>query len=291
MNILKSYIKGIVEATIRPKMISLLWLFNFLFASLVYFLFSGTFSQALGKSLAASELLKGHELGKQVMFEFLTTSGGGLQALFRTVLLLTFLFLPVSMFLQGGVLHALVYQGKRERFAPSFFQGGGKFFGRFFRLTLYSLVLGVLFIIFFLVVNLLLGAATKGSDNELLKFYLMLARLVLALFLFYLYKMILDYARIKIAVEDSWFVLDSLFVSLKFVFRKFGKTLFLFYLLGVTGVLIIFIYWGIRSLFAASSAGTMILGFILAQLFILSRAWLRIAFAAAQMKLFTLETS
>jgi len=288
MNIFKSYRKGIQEATLRPNMAVVLWMINFFFASVVYFLFSAMLSAAFGKSLLASDLLQKPNM--DVLFEFLTSAGTSLGMLVTAGLVLVVLFFLASIFVNGGILQTLVHRRDQEGFAQVFFAGGGKFYGRFFRLSIFSLILWIPSIILYLLINGFLGIFTMNSLNEQGSFYAALLRIAIALFFVFLIKMIMDYARIRIVTQDSRAVLPSLLEAAGFVFRKLGKTLALYYLLGLTGVAAFLIYWGIRSTFSAGSSGTIWLGFFISQLFIASRGWLRIAFQAGQLRFFTLES-
>jgi len=288
MNIFKSYRKGIQEATLRPNMAVVLWMINFFFASVVYFLFSAMLSAAFGKSLLASDLLQKPNM--DVLFEFLTSAGTSLGMLVTAGLVLVVLFFLASIFVNGGILQTLVHRRDQEGFAQVFFAGGGKFYGRFFRLSIFSLILWIPSIILYLLINGFLGIFTMNSLNEQGSFYAALLRIAIALFFVFLIKMIMDYARIRIVTQDSRSALRSLLEAAGFVFRKLGKTLALYYLLGLTGVAAFLIYWGIRSTFSAGSSGTIWLGFFISQLFIASRGWLRIAFQAGQLRFFTLES-
>ena len=288
MNIIKSYRKGIQEATLRPNMAVVLWMINFFFASVIYFLFSAMLKAAFGKSLLAADLLQKPNM--DVLLEFLTSSGTSLGMLVTAGLVLVVLFFLAGIFVTGGILQSLVHQRDHEGFAQVFFAGGGKFYGRFFRLSIYSLILWIPGIIAYMIINGLLGILTKNPLNEQRTFYILLLRIAIALFLAFLIKMIMDYARIRIATQDSRSVLRSLLEAAGFVFRKLVKTLALYYLLGLTGVAVFLIYWGIRSTFSAESSGTIWLGFFISQLFIASRGWLRIAFQAGQLRFFTLES-
>jgi len=288
MNIFKSYGKGIQDATLRPNMVIMLWVINLFFASVIYFLFSPMLNAAFGKSLLASDLLQKPNM--DVLFEFLTASGTSLGMLVTAGLVLVVLFFLTSIFVNGGILQSMVHQRDHERFAQVFFAGGGKFYGRFFRLSIYSLILWIPGAILYLILNGILGIFTKNPLNEQRSFYILLVRIVMAAFLVFLIKMIMDYARIRIAIQDSRSVLRSLLEAAGFVFRKLGKTLALYYLLGLSGVAAFLIYWGIRSTFSAGSLGTIWLGFIISQIFIASRGWLRIAFQAGQLRFITLES-
>ncbi|MCX6576742.1 MAG: hypothetical protein NTV82_10155 [Candidatus Aminicenantes bacterium] len=288
MNIFKSYRKGIQEATLRPNMAVVLWMINFFFASVIYFLFSAMLKAAFGKSLLASDLLQKPNM--DVLLEFLTSAGTSLGMLVTAGLVLAVLFFLAGIFVNGGILQTLVHRRDQEGFAQVFFAGGGKFYGRFFRLSIFSLILWIPAVFLYLIINGVLGIFTRNSLNEQGSFYIGLLRMAITLFFVFLIKMIMDYARIRIVTQDSRSALRPMLEAAGFVFRKLGKTLALYYLLGLTGVAAFLIYWGIRSTFSAGSSGTIWLGFFISQLFIASRGWLRIAFQAGQLRFFTLES-
>ena len=289
MKVLKSYRKGIREATLRPKMIFILWLINFIFGSVIYFLFSGLLADVLGKSKIAEGLLKKFDFN--VLFELLVHNGSTIQTIFSVALILIFLYFLVSIFLYGGILFSLVHplksgdvESKKPRFAQVFFQGAGKFFGRFFRLSIYSLILWIVFIVINVLLNLVGSVLTASGANEQVAFYLIWIRIAIGLFLVFLIKMILDYTRIKIVTEDSRRVFLSFLKIIRFVFKKFGKTLALYYLLVVTGVILFGIFWALNSMIPSHTLLSIFIAFIIGQLFIASRGWIKVAFQAAQLK-------
>lgn len=288
MNIFQCYAQGIREATRRPKMIGILWLANIGFAAAAYFLFAGAFGAALGNSDMTVDMIKKTDMN--AVIEFLTASGGRLGDVITLVLVLIVLYALVSIFLNGGILHSLIQSGNRERFGQTFFAGGGRYYGRFFRLTIYSVLLCVPALVGFFIVDALLSAATRDSTNEQLAFYFNVFRVVLALFLAFLIKMIMDYARVGIATQNTNKVFASFLGSIRFVFGRFAGTLLLYYLLGATGWAVFLVYRLLNGTFSKNSTGTVLLGFVLGQLFIASRGWLKIAYQGAQLKLFTQQS-
>jgi hypothetical protein len=211
------------------------WLINVLFASLIYFQFSAYMNQVLSRSAAAANFLKTFDMN--TFFELLIHTGEKLNTIVSLAILLLIGYIFASVFLNGGILFTLIHPRKtekRRRLAPLFFEGGGKFFGRFLRLLIYSLILWLGIIIVILIFDMILKPITKGGTNEVLLFYLILVRVVIALLLIFLVKMIVDYARIKIVVEDSRKVFRPLFQAVGFVFRKLGSTLAIYYLFVLT---------------------------------------------------------
>ncbi|HEX2694661.1 MAG TPA: hypothetical protein VHP61_02830, partial [Acidobacteriota bacterium] len=187
-------------------------------------------------------------------------------------------------FMYGGILHTLFRSGTGERPGQAFFAGGGRYYGRFLRLTLYSVILWVPALALFVPVYVLVTAVMKDSTNEQLGFALTIFRVVLALFLVFFIKMIMDYARVRIVREDTNRVYDALAWAVRFVFGRLGGTLLLYCLLGVTGWAMLAAYLVLNRFFAGSAPILVFVGFLLAQLFVAGRGWLKISFQAAELE-------
>ncbi len=280
MNIIKSYVHGIAGASRRPRLVALLWLMNFVFALPAFFAVRSALGGALGKSDAAGVLLKATDMN--TIFEFLTSSGVVVGQVISLILVLIVLHVLAYIFAFGGILNALAPQARGQNLGQVFFGGGGRFYGRFFRLVIYSVVLWVPVLIVFLAMNGLLRAATADPAQEQLGMAAMVVRVVVFLFLAFFVEMILDYARIKIALTDSRQVFRSLIGAARFVFSRPLKTVVLYYLLGLTGWAAMAVYLGLQSTFSKTTAAAVILGFLITQVFVAGRAWLRVAFQAAQ---------
>lgn len=294
MKVLSSYGNGIKRAFFEPKMVVVLWLVNFVSASVIYFMFSGYLSDVIGKKLVAANFLKGFDF--ETFFELIIHEGEALHWILYAAFILAFLYYWVSIFLHGGILSVLKSRGitgemenRNNRFAPDFFQGAGKYFGRFFRLTIYSLLLWLVLGIVYYLVDLLLKSFTAGGTNESAILFRWLSRPIIFLFLYFLVRMIGDYARIRIVAEDSRAVFGSLIQAIRFVFGNFFKTLILYYLVLITGLAIFGIYWVVQKMVPTQTLLPILIAFLIGQIFILSRGWLKIALQAAQLHFYTYE--
>ncbi len=287
MNIVACGLKGLKEATAQPKTIFVLWLANLLAAFPLYLVVSGAFGRALGASGLAGSLASKADMN--AIFEVLTSASASLRDVMIAALGLIVLYEFAAIFLAGGILHTLLRKPERRAFASSFFSGGGRFYGRFFRLSASSLLLWLPAAAVYLVFDMALSAVFHDPNRELLGFYLGLLRAACALALFFLVKMILDYARIRIAVRDSRGVLAELLFAVRFVGRRLGRTLALYYVLGLVGLAALAIYGLADSSFAKTTPGAIAAGLALTQIFILSRGWLKIAFQAGQMEFYVGE--
>jgi hypothetical protein len=287
MKVLTSYLHGIKRASSEGKMLGLFWLVNLLFAGVFYFQLSDYLESVLAPSGAAEKFLTSFDM--ETFVEMLIHAGEPLSYLLSLALLLMLGYLVVNILLNGGMLftlHKSKVKGERRRLAPLFFEGAGRFFGRFFRLHIYSLILWISLFIFILILNVILAPITKGGTNEKLIFILILIRLIFGLFILFLIKMICDYARIKIVVEDSRHVFRALFQSAGFVFRKLFGTLALYYLFVLTAAAVFALYWVVKGAIKTGALLPILAAFLFTQLFIFSRGWIRVGLQAAQMEYF-----
>jgi hypothetical protein len=281
MSVIQCYVYGIREATRRPPMVVLLWLANAVFSATAALLFAGAFGGVVGRS--ARDLVGKSDMN--AMIEFLTAPGGALEGVLLGVLAAVALFALASIFLQGGILHVLTREGEPERFCQSFFAGGGRFYGRFFRLALASLVLWLPALAVFVAADEFLKALSPDPAREELRLDLFVLRIGLALFLVFFVRMILDYARIRIVTRDERRVFPALVGSVRFVSARLGATLALYYLLGVTGAAAFLVFRLLEGTLSRTSFLEVILGFGLVQLFIGLRGWLKIAYQGAELRL------
>jgi hypothetical protein len=284
MKVLKSYSQGIKRSTAEGKMVWLLWLVNILFASVIYFTFSSFLTRTLSDRAAAQNFLKTFDMN--TFFELTTHHGREVNTIVSLGIFLLISYIFASVFLNGGILFTLIHPTKtnaKKRLAPLFFQGAGKFFGRFFRLLIYSLILWFVVIIAVSLLHMILSSFTEGNPNEALLFYLILVRVAVALFLVFMVKMILDYARIKIVIEDSRKIFYSLFQAMGFVFRKWWSTLAIYYLYLLTAAAIAVFFWLVQEVIETHSLLPILISFLIGQIFILSRGWIKVGLQSAQM--------
>ena len=277
MSILIAYAHGAREASRQPALAGLLWVANVLLALPAYLLFENALGGAVGRSAAAFDT--------DVFLEVLTGPAGLVRDVAGLVLLALALSLLVSGFLQGGILQVLLRGQRGGAVGPDFFSGGARYYGRFVLLALCSPLLWIPAAAVFLPVHLGLRAAMRGSTNESLGVALLILRLVLALVLASLVRMVLDYARIRIVREDSPRVLGSLAWAVRFVAGRLGGTALLYALLSLTGWAMFAAYLGLDGVSRTATGGAFVPAFLLGQLLIAGRGWLRVAFAAAQAKL------
>ena len=289
MSVMRSYSKGIQDALLRPKAAFLFWAVNALFGVFVYSQVAGALSQILARSLAGEALMKGSAV--ETLAEIMTAPGAPIAGFIRMVVVLFALYVFVAPFLYGGVLNDLVRPREVIGFGASFWASGGKYYGRFFRLEILSILLWIPSAAVYFVADKVFAAAAPDPQAEQIRFYLILARIVLALFLFFMMKMTVDYARIRIAVTETHGTLGALLWAIVFVVRKLLKSLLLYYLLGITALLGLALYLGLHSFIAETTTGGVLIGLFLTELHIFWRCFIKVAYQGAQVRFYLLEAS
>ena len=280
MTVIALTLRGFKAAARRPKTAAVLWLANLLAALPLYVLFTSWFGAALGSSGLARGLAARTDMNAVV--EVLTASGAALRETLLAAVLLIAVHQIMALFLAGGILETLGPDAEPRPFAAAFFGGGGRFFGRFLRLEAFSLLLWIPAAFLYLAFDAVLSGLQADPMREQLGFYLAFVRIVFALALFHLIRMILDYARIGAAARDERGMLLALGRAAAFVLRRPGRTLALYYLLGLAGLGPLAIFLIADGALAKTSPPAIAAGFVLTQIFIFVRGGLRIAGLSAE---------
>ncbi len=202
------------------------------------------------------------------------------------VLALGIIYILLNILFAGGII-GLYHDAEAKFSLAEFFKHAGSYFWRFSKLFVISLPF------YILLVYLLRGklfmtifGATMDNSTEWPSFWMILGVNILALFLLCLVNMIFDYAKIATVVKQKKSMIIQTGKAIGFVFKHFSKTLRLYYLIFLVGAILIVIYALIEPLFDQTVLWTLILFFIIQQLFILGKIWIRLTFYASQLELY-----
>jgi hypothetical protein len=224
----------------------------------------GTFVKSLGSFLS------------NLVFRFQITPG------YNPILVaLGFLYICMSNFLAGGFIG--IYSKEYRSSFPEFMMEGAKYFGRFFRLALLALVFYYLF--FTLLIDWVdagIPAWTQNATSEQTAFLYYMIKGVVALFLLSVFSMIFDYARIRIALDDRTSALLASVAGARITLRNFLKTYALYLMLALLGVMLIAVYALLESVVPQTSYWPLVGVFLLQQLYMIARFWLKANFYASQ---------
>lgn len=278
MNFITAYISGLKKIFSKGKLWLLLYALNFLFAIFLAFPLSGFLGEKLGTTLAADQLLEKFDFA--IANDFINEYGDSLGVILNQSVLGIGLYLLLSVFLIGGILNVLM-SDKEAYSLDDFWKGGGKYFWRMLRLTIYFLLVQIaIFGLFFTLFSILTSGGLERFHNEgeIVKrgFY------ILPFYLFFstVFFMIQDYAKIQIVAMDQSVIFRPILNTFRWVFNNFSQTFFLYLLNLLTFGLLFFIY------FKLDGGNAILAIFFIGQFFIIARIGIKLLNLASAIVLY-----
>ena len=315
MRIVRSFVAGLEKVVQFPSLIAWLYLTSVLLTVPLALSMRTLLKDSLGSSLAHENLRQGFDMdwygefssgvaGNSGSAGFADSFGpsvvGSLPILSNleklldgeilqadgTILLAGLLFLLAWAFFAGGILDRYAHPDEPPTRAR-FFSQNGEYFFRFVRLLIISLLF--YWGIFRWVANPLhdwLEDATRDVTQE--KTVILFTLLVYALvaFLLLLVSMALDYAKIALVVERRRSALLACLRGARFVLAHPGSALGLYLLLAAVSLLLVWLYSLVAPGPGQSGAATILLAFLVGQLYLIARLGLKLWFLAGQTALF-----
>ncbi|HCT30634.1 MAG TPA: hypothetical protein DIW31_07835 [Bacteroidales bacterium] len=261
----------------------LIYSINLILALLVIFPLLSFLKAGFGNSMLPDAMLKGFDFTS--FTEFLRSVKGMSNNIVQARWMILFYFV-VSIFFAGGMLFVFA---KSEKFSiKTFLNGCVHYFFRFFKLFFYMLIFNLLdTLVVYLPLSLIINGVSDSVASEASLFYIVLFGVLIHLVLFIILQMIAYYTKIRIVSEDSRKVFRSIFKSIKFVFKNFISTFSLFLLQLVVPILLIVVILFLNNTIGMTSAITILIMFILQQMFVFSRVFVRMWIYASQFILYS----
>ena len=279
MGVFKAAGSGIATASRRPRLLLILWVFNVLFALLIAGPFFALFSSDLGHSLLGRNLqaLDFIWLG-DLIFRYQDVAPAALAAVAIPVVL----YALVYVFLNGGIIGRLL-DGEGRSTLQTFFSDCGRYFWRFVRLFLISLLFYALaFGVVLEAVSALLKPVSEKALTEWPDFWISALHSVAALLVLSLVHIIFDYARILVVSEDDHRVRHALMTALRFVGSRFFRAWLLYLLIAAGFAAGTAVYALAGQAVPPEGLAWAGLGILWGQVFIAFRLWTKMIFFSAQ---------
>jgi hypothetical protein len=202
-----------------------------------------------------------------------------------TLALITAAHLAGSIFLLGGVLDRLARD--RATGAHGFFAACGVFLFRFMRL---AIVAGAVYAALFVWLHQwlfddLYVSWTRDVTVERTAFAIRVALYVLFALIVLAVNLLVDYAKIRMVVEDRRSAIGSLIAAWRFIRRQAGAAIAL-YLLNFVLFLVVLAFYYIVAPGVGGTRTAIVVGFFVSQLYIVLRVVVRLMFASSQIALF-----
>lgn len=306
MNVFQAMVTGIRRVHGAKRYLFLVYLINVLVAVALGAALAGAIKDSLGSSLAAENLRQGFD---DLWYRSFSANARGLSSTFTpSVVGIGAILNGLDAFLQGGLLGeyvAIVAVGlfyllmwsffaagfisvyKGDRGDASFFAQAARFFPRFLILAVLA---GILYILIFRFVFQWLSngveALTLDVIDERIAFLYTVIKFALVWMLVYAVNLVFDYSKILTVVRDHRNALTAPLKGVAFVFGNFGRTVGLYFALGLSWIVLFAVYWLIAPGAGQASTVAILGAFILGQLYILSRMWTRCLFYGSQTALY-----
>lgn len=271
---------GLIKAWRQKKLIFMFYVFNLLFAYLLFAPVFYRFKAFVNSSTVTAELAGRLDMG--FLFEFLHYEGDGL---FAHVLVPILIYFLISFFLSAGAL--MVFASHNSSFGDAFWRGGARYFGRFFRLYLWSLV--ILAILLFIPWGLfsMLQKAIWGPDfSQVVLVWGFVIKMITTVIVLFVYAVVVDYARIHTVLDNRKKMRFAIYRGFLFAFGNAGQTFFLAFLLVIIGLVWLVVYNIISGLLTSSSALVIAFLVLSQQIYILVRMYFTLSRYAAEMDLY-----
>ena len=271
MGIFKIFGKGFVTANKKAKMLVYLWLVNFLFSLILVAPFYSLLQKDFSRSLIGERLIQGIDM---LWLGDLVYKYQDVASLFLGwTLVPAILFLLLYIFLNGGIIGRIVAGEEKVNFS-SFFGDCGKYFWRFLRVFLISLI-GYILVVGILgrVISALTKALTKNASTQWTLIIASFLRLLILLLLFSVIKMFFDYVKVGLAAEQSKKALRGTLLNFAFLGKRFFKAWGLFLLVGLMFIALSVIYLAVARILPKTGLIPMIIVFLWQQAYILAKAW------------------
>jgi hypothetical protein len=273
MTVLQAIRGAAGRVALRKRMIVAYWFFHTLMAAFVAVPLAGVAVSNLSHSRYGAELARGFDLSWLVEVYFYL-QGGPLAAILPMVVLAVFLLFLGSIFLSGGAVKMLVYDG--PDYSPRmFYEGCGRYFWRFLRLTLYSMIFyGSALILQRILSKLADQAWGEGMEAH----QLTIAGWVVSGILIVLFALVgtaMDYAKVRLVTDDSRKSLRAAFGSMRLVLTHLGRTMGVWLVLMVFLAVFAGLYLPLSNWLHGGGAGKILTLILVQQLYVLCRVWLR----------------
>ena len=264
-----------------------IWLFfyllNLLCGLLVTLPWRATLDDFLGNSLMNDYL--GGSLDWHPIIELFINNPALNNTLAAAIIAAAILYVGGNIFLSGGAFYSFVHQSHYG--STSFWGHCGQFFGRFFRLSLWTtLVFAILFAITTGTVSGLVRLIWGSDPYESVLYWTGWAKIIIGYVVIVLCYLFYDYARIYIAQTDERRTRYALLNSIKFVFANLRRTFTLIFAIWFIGTGALFIYNPIADNLGHNSTLMIAALFIFQQFFMLFRTGLKTPLYAAEVSLF-----
>jgi hypothetical protein len=251
-----------------PKLILFLYAIGLILAIIVARPFYVTLLNEANNSLALNVLTEKFDF--MIFSDFMLQSSKALKPFLPLIFVLLLAYILLNIFFAGGVLK--VIDEKSFSFSSFLTSSSGHFF-KFLFFLLFSLIC-LLVILFLLIIVFAIFIKLADGGNERTYALALIIPLLLSFFSVSIVILQADYARIMMYKNENLPAYKAFWPSFGYVLKN-PKTLIMFWLILILGLIILLLYYGIDSLIGMKSGMSIAFMFIIQQLFIVVRTFLK----------------
>ena len=279
MSIFDAFSTGTARIWLQKRVLLWLYVINLLFAAVIVAPYRQAFGD-LNKTDLADQFVAGFPV--DVAFEYLRQHSLAMKSLGVVALGLGVFYLLFNIFLTGGIVAALSVE-HRVAFRR-FFHDAARYFWRFLRLfVLLIVVVGALMAGYGAGLNPQIEKLQEAAVTDRAAFLWRVSSVAVLLIVMSLVLMVFDYAKVRTVVERRRSVFIATILAFAFSVRRFWQTIPLFFLNLLILCLLFGVYLVVRSQFSNATTVSLICLFVVQQLFVLSRIWMRLSFFSTQL--------
>ena len=284
MKIISSYIAGFLSALRAKKLTLIIYAITLLLALVLAIPFEKTIENEAGNSMAFSSLIK--DFDYTVYKDFINQYGKVIDPYISTAVWMGILYLLFTIFFEGGIFTVL----RREEDKYSlrlFWEGSAVYFSRFLRLAIYSIIIQVMIAAsIYISLGKALESAFDRVESEASMFYIGAAGVLIHLILFIFILTVTDYAKVMMVENAGYKPFKTLFRGMGFVFRHFLSSYFLYLSLLIVPIVLFIVYFSIEGAVGMTSGFKIFIIFIIQQVLIWSRVFIKVWILGSELVLY-----
>lgn len=282
-----NYIKNIILHGIRSvfhnyRIVFLLWFFNAVSALVLTVPILNILMENLGRSHVSDQLAKEFDYMWFVQFRYIYQSN--FDQLPLSIYTVVGIYTIIQTFFLGGLV--AIFNTPEKNHIVDFFYGGVKYFFRFVKVTLASILIYIAAFLLNDYMGHLIHFIFRNSENVRFEFILFGLRYILLLFFIGVVAIISDYSKVALAVNDRSKVLKEMYVAILFIKNNFSKVFITFLIVAIIGVVGVIVYNLLGLVIPRTPYYLLLLSFILQQMLIIFRLLVRMLFCVTEVNLF-----
>lgn len=194
------------------------------------------------------------------------------------------LYALIQTFFLGGLIS--IFQNPDKNHTVDFFYGGVKYFLRFTKVLLISLLFFAAAFQINEYTGDLISLFFKNSENVVADFILKGLRYILLIFFIGIVTIVSDYSKVLLAVKDKNQILRECYNAVRFITTNFNKVFITFLIVAIIGALGSILYNIIGRFIPRTPFYFLSLSFFLQQMLIIFRLLVRMLFYSTEVALF-----